>query len=474
MLIRPLALVAMVTFCSCSGDGGGAPPLDGGNDSSARDALAGGPPPHTTDLASHMPPSLAIMDVMAWFGIPAALGGPDSAWGNWHIPAFNCVPARDPLSCDDAGERAIASRYRPLDGIYSSSGRDAEGLAHIKLMLSNLRAPAGCDSSARLDALGIQQGGLAYSSLHGGNAGGAVELAYQSLLHFLDEADAEGRSGAIVLMNDTTWYWNNGKYEKLDCAASRATCIANLQQDVIDLIQIGTPHPSALRLGGKLLLYLYLDGAAGFPTVTEWTTIFANARAATGQDFYTLATHAPSRYFDAFDALAPWVEPLDTWTQTSGTTVYAHAQAYAAAQIDPLIKAAPAGKVVFGGVAPGFDDFTKDWGSCVERQMPPPSEAPPRHLDVLRGQIDYLKSKGLTAVTLHTWDDFTEGTFFEPSVEEGVTKLIALRQKLGDLFGEAQSASADEALAARWTSYGKTYPCSGGVGAYDPPKVCSQ
>jgi hypothetical protein len=456
-----LAGVCVTALCGCGGQ-----ISDGDELGQVGEALS-----HTSDLASHMPAHLAIMDVMAWFGIPSSMGGPDNSFGNWDVTHFNCVQDRSPTSCDASGNRAVASRYHPLAGMYSSTGRDAEGLARIKLMLSNLRS--SCNLGARLDAFAIQQGGLHFSSLHGSTSGGAPEIAYQALTHWLAEADAEGRTGAVVPMDDITWYWNNGHWLGLDCAASRSTCIKYVQDDVIDLVRIASPHPSALRINGKLLLYFYLDTASAFPSMAEWNTILANARAATGQDFYTVATHAPASAFAAFDGVSPWVDPGYAWPHTAGGTVYAHAQRYAAFQHDPLYAALPAGKVVFGGVAPGFDDFTMHWGGCDQRQIPTAAEGTPRHLDVLRGSIDYLRGKGAHGVIVHTWDDWTEGSFMEPSVEEGTSKIVTLRQKLGDLYGEAQNAAGDQQLSDRWVAYGKTYPCSGGVGSYNAPAACS-
>jgi hypothetical protein len=410
---------------------------------------------HADDFAAKMPSHLVIMDTMAWFGIPSS---GDPSWGTWQLPPFRCVPARDPATCDDTGNRSIASRYHPLAGIYSSSGRDAESLRRIDLMLSNLRSPT--DASARIDAYAIQLDGTHFTSLHGAPAPSA-EIAYQALEHFLTEADALGRANAVVPMDDATWYWNNGHWLGLDCAASRATCLDYLRQDVIDLITLAAPHASALRVDGKLVLHFYLDAAAQFPSAAEWSAIFAAARAATGHDFYTIGTHALPGWFDAFDALAPWVDPGYAWPHTSGPSVYEHARAYAALQHDPLLAAVPPGRVVFGGVAPGFDDFTMGWGACVQRQIP-------RDLDLLRGTIDYLASQSIKGVMLTTWDDWTEGSFFEPSVEEGTSKLVTLRQKLADLYGEPQDPTGDAALDARWRSYPPSNACCAPAAVLEP------
>ena len=440
---------------------------------------------HKSDLDVTMPAHLAIMDTMAWFGVPTSFSSStadDNGWGNWNVGAMSCVASRPPETCDATGNREISSRYHPLDGIYSSSGGAAESVARIKLMLSNLRT--SCDDSARIDAYAIQLNGTHYTSLHGGDSG-AAEISYQSLEAFLTQADAEGRVNAVLPGNDASWYWNNGHYEGLYCADSRSTCLSYLQQDVIDMVNIANPHKSALRIDGRLVLHFFADGGnmtsktptgskvVSYPTAAEWANIFANARNSTGVDFYSVGSHVSHEYFGAFDALSPWVAPSSYWPNTSGATVEAHAVAYAKALHADLFDNVPSGHVAFGNVAPGFDDFTEEWGQCVQRQMPPPSEAKPRDLDVIRGTVSYLKTQGVKGVLISTWDDWTEGTFFEPSIEEGTTELVTLRQQLGILYGDTQSASGDTALGQRWNQYGKTYPCSGGLGSDDAPGVCA-
>jgi len=447
-----LSLLALLVACQ-------PPPDDSGATESAQTAAN-----HTFDLASHMPAHLAIMDTMSWFGVPTSANGPDSSWGNWDIGTMKCVPSRSPAQCDASGDRDVASKFHPLVGAYSSSGNDAQGVGHIQLMLSNLRSD--CDDSARIDAYAIQLNGTHYTSLHGGSSA-APNLSLESLDAFLREADKESRVNAVLPSDDASWYWNNGHYEKLDCSTAHATCLAYLQQDIVDMVQIASSHPSAVRINGKLLLHFYIDTTDATPA--EWSTILANARAVTGKDFYTVAQHANATYFAAFDALAPWVDPSYWWQHTSGATVRAHAAAYAKALTQPLLSAAPAGRVVFGDIAPGFDDFTEEWGKCVVRELP---AGDPRDLDLMRGIVDYLSSAKIQGVVMTTWDDWTEGTFFEPSVEEGTSKLVTLRQSLGALFGDAQSASGDAALDARWRHYGKPNTCAG-TSAFTAPAQCT-
>jgi cytoskeletal protein CcmA (bactofilin family) len=220
------------------------------------------------------------------------------------------------------------------------------------------------------------------------------------------------------------------------------------------------------------VLWFYVDTASGAPTATEWGNIFNNVRAAKG-DFYAIASGSPSTafigLFSAFDGLSPWIN-LGIWDGTSGSTVNAHAQAYAQRLHQNLIANVPPGKVVFGGVGPGFDDFTNSWsGPCQSRQLPRPSEAAPRNPAVLAGMIDYLKTTSIRGVILQTWDDWTEGSQLEPSVEEGPSRLVLLRQKLGELYGDAPDAAGDSALSARWQNYGQARNC--GPSFKTPPQT---
>ena len=65
------------------------------------------------------------------------------------------------------------------------------------------------------------------------------------------------------------------------------------------------------------------------------------------------------KFFEqAFDALAPWLQ-LGNWSSSSGANVRQHAFNYAASLHGALYGAVTSypGRVVFGGVAPGFDDW---------------------------------------------------------------------------------------------------------------------
>ncbi|CAF2753127.1 unnamed protein product [Rotaria sp. Silwood2] len=97
---------------------------------------------HTYDLASQMPSRFVCMFSVSWFGIGPSDPqgkGPDPYTNHWDIgKQGSCVSASQPDQCGTDGQRNISSYYRPLAGIYSSSGLDNESLARIDLMLTTL------------------------------------------------------------------------------------------------------------------------------------------------------------------------------------------------------------------------------------------------------------------------------------------------------------------------------------------------
>ena len=441
---------------------------------------------HAFDFAANMPPHFAAMFSMSWFGIRASDpqgAGPIPSYGNWTWGSSGCIAVNDPATCDTcvlrgqnnvclqtgAPQRVIASRRRPLAGIYSASGRDAEGLSHIDLFLSQIRR--ACDDGAKLDAWSIQLLGTAPTSLHTASPSTNPEIAYQALLKFYQEADAAGMTGAVMAGNDTTYYFKWGSSIGLDCAANKAACVSAITQDVIDMAEMGANHLSGTKIAGKPVLFIYFDPAD--LVVSDWQTILDDARNTGGRDFYVIASiqggikdSTGADYFTVFDAASPWIAL--NWNSYSGADVRTHAESWFAGRHDPFFNSVGSypGRVVFGGVAPGFDDYTMNWCSPqAERQL---IADDPRDPDVVRGSIDYLVSKGTRGVILFTWDDWTEGTHWEPDVAGGTDTLLLMRQELGRLYGEPADAAADQSLVDRWNNYGQARDCSGGAAKHRP------
>jgi hypothetical protein len=150
-MTRNRLLVGLLGLCGC---GVGTEKEAGGPSGSVEQALN---VTHTFDFDAQMPPHLAVMFSMSWFGIPASDpqgAGPDPSYGNTQWNGA-CAASNNPSQCGNcllygAGdaclttgsmERQMASRRRPLAGIYSASAVDPEGEARVDLMLSTLRRP---------------------------------------------------------------------------------------------------------------------------------------------------------------------------------------------------------------------------------------------------------------------------------------------------------------------------------------------
>jgi hypothetical protein len=441
---------------------------------------------HAFDFASAMPSHLAVMFSMSWFGIPSSDpqgGGPDPSYGNakW---GGGCVATSDPATCSTCilkgasdtcimtgpPQRAMASRRRMLAGIYSASALDTEGKARTDLMLSGIRR--ACDSGANLDAWTMQMNGLRDTPLHATNPTcSTCKIAYDAALGFLAEADAGGMTNTIIPGDDATWYFHFGSgvgLGKCDDSAGnpKQSCIAALTQDFVDMSNMSAAHASGLKLHGKPVIYVYFDSS--HLTVAQWQSLLQNARNQSGRDFYVIAsTQNPSAttYFGAFDAMSPWINL--TWNNYSGATVRQHAFNWAAGLHGALHSAVAtySGRALFGAMTPGFDDFTMSWGQCLERQLPP---GDPRDPEVLLGEFDYFKSVGMTGLVGQTWDDWTEGTNFEPDVAGSTATLIEMRQQLAGLFGYQADPAGDAQLTSRWESYGQARNCDGGSASTPP------
>jgi MYXO-CTERM domain-containing protein len=436
---------------------------------------------HSFDLAANLPPHLSIMFAMSWFGLKStepSLSNPDPSYGNWSWSTPSCGGiASDPHECALFGasyERNVASRGRPLAGIYSSSGADEESRRRIDLMLSTIRRP--CDEGARIDAFAIQLNGLRNTSLHPSNpAATSAELPYQALRQFLARADAAGMHDAVMPAIDATWYWHFQSAAGLDCDGDPQSCADQLSADIVDLLALVGGHPSALRVGGRPMFLFYED--AGTIPPSAWVGIFDRARNDGAEDFYTLGSKSSSAatadsLFDAFDALAPWIE-LGAWDPSTSEPVRSLAASYAQSIHQGALSAVSGhpGRVVFAGLHPGFNDFTEDWGACSERTIPHVGQgAGPRDLDFLEGMFDWaVATGGLQGALLATWDDWTEGSYFEPDLTDGPERLVRLRNRLGELYGEAADPPGESRLRNRWTDYGQARGCSDTTAIASPP-----
>src|SRR5205823_760211 len=88
-------------------------------------------------------------------------------------------------------------------------------------------------------------------------------------------------------------------------------------------------------------------------------------------DFYAIGVSSDSTYFNSYDALAPWLQTTSFNATANG--VYSDSYTHAQYRHEDLVHAVASypGRLVYGGVTPGFDDWTRNWsGPCQERTMP--------------------------------------------------------------------------------------------------------
>jgi hypothetical protein len=456
---------------------------------------------HTFDYASKAPARLSVMFTMAWFGIdardPQTPRGADPTYQNWGAASSCSLVTADPTASDTCirmgagnacvatgdAQRKISSRRRPLTGIWSGTGRDVESQHKLDLMLAMLRRP-GCraDDGAKLDAWTMQNNSIKLSSKYVANPSAAADIPYRTMMALFDRADRAGIPNAVMPGFDSTWYFHFAAAAGLgkcdDSAGNpRASCMNAVRDDVRDLAVEAARRPSALKVNGKPVVFVYTDPwesesarhGGHQPDASEWTTILDGARGAAGFDFYVIGVGADPSFFAAFDALAPWLG-LGAYVDQPGTSIYADSFAHTQQIHASLLGGVGAwpGRLVYGAITPGFDDWTRNWGGpCMERQMP---TGAPRDPALMTAQSDFFfaHKSDFHGFIGETWDDWTEGSEFEPDVAEGPDRLVRLRQLLGRVFGDAPDAAGDARLAARWTSYGQARNGSGGAAGASP------
>lgn len=418
---------------------------------------------HTYDLATKMPSRFACMFSVSWFGIgptdPQG-AGPDTNSNHWNVGSQGaCVPAAKPDQCGSDGQRKISSNYRPLAGIYSSSGLDKEGLARIDLMLSTLRKEGSCDyGHAQFDAWSIQLESIQLSSRYVQNPSMNVEIPYQAYLHFRQRSVVlKFPSGVIIPGYDSTWLYLFSRYlglgycDNSNSSNPRDACLNSTIADFIDIID-DISLTSNYLINGKPLLFIYTSVGGNLLSSSEWSYIWSNVHQRVTLDFYTICT--TTSLLNVFDGVAPWID-LVAWSMTnSALPLYNRTIAWLKLVYGPILSSnIPSGRIIMGGLTPGFNDFTQSWGACQPRSIP-------RQPDLIRAQLDYFSSNSIRHLFIYTWDDWTEGSQCEPDTTNGTQVLLFLRQSIASFYNIAQNTDDDTKLVSRWTNYPQLRNCT--------------
>jgi hypothetical protein len=321
-------------------------------------------------------PLKVYMHYMPWFETPATLGGND--WGfHWE---FN---NRNPNIVDAQGKRQIASHYYPKIGPYAS--RDPHVIEYHLLLMKY----AGVDG-VMINWYG-QQG-----------TNGDIGNLLTSSNAIVDRVDDAGLDFGVVLEDRFSGSIEHAKAN-----------VRYLRDNYFN-------RPNYIRQGAAQDPLMAIFGPITFQQPAQWTQILAEA----GEDvnFATLWYEKNEAGANA-DGEYAWIY------QDAARTHYQH-------QSDFYAHRAPTLGTAGGSAYPGFNDYYQEGGlgNVVPFEIPHLNGDTLASLlslaDTNKGVIDFLQ--------LNTWNDFSEGTMFEPTVETGFSYLEQVQDFTGVPYGKAE------------------------------------
>jgi Glycosyl hydrolase family 99 len=320
-------------------------------------------------------PMKVYMHYMPWFDTPATLGG--NQWG-WHWK----MNTQNPNIVDSTGKRQIASHYYPMIGPYDS--RDPDVIEYHMLLMKY----SGVDGVV-LDWYGVQ-----------GTNGDIGSLLTNSNA-IVDRVGDYGLDFGVVLEDRFSANTDQAKAN-----------VAYLRDHYFN-------QPDYIRLGASQDPLLMVFGPITFQQESDWTQILAQANE--DVDFLTL-----------------WYESGDAGSNADGE----YAWIYEDENLDNHLthqsnfdrfRAPSLGTA--GGVAyPGFDDFYVEGGVGQVVPFEIPHDDGQTLADVLSVASQY--SNSIDFLQLATFNDFGEGTMFEPTVETGFNYLHQIQEFTGTPYDE--------------------------------------
>jgi hypothetical protein len=333
-------------------------------------------------------PMPVYMHYMPWFETPATLGG--SNWGfHWK---FN---NQNPNIVDPSGKRQIASHYYPKIGPYASSDPDVIEY-HLHLMKLS-----GVDG-VLIDWYGIQ-----------GTNGDIVSLR-QNSEHVIRSVDEYGLKFGVVLEDRFS--------------ANINQAVANvdyLRHNPNPGLYPNYPgyfeNPDYIRMGAGNDPLLPTFGPITFQQPSQWTTILGAA----GEDV---------------EFLPLWYESADAGTNANGEYSWIYedesADNHWTHQSNFYRFRADAIGTAGGSAYPGFVDFYQEGGLGQVVPFEIPHDDGQTLEDLLELAEQYANK--IQFLQLNTFNDFGEGTMFEPTVETGFEYLKQIQQYTGVSYGESE------------------------------------
>ncbi len=322
-------------------------------------------------------PQKVYMHYMPWFETPMSLGGTN--WG-YHWKFNN----KNPNVVDSNGRRQIASHYYPKIGPYASS--DPNVIEYHLLLMKY----AGVDG-VMIDWYGAQ-----------GTNGDVGSLLTNSNA-LVGKVDDYGLKFGVVLEDRFSKVSSSNQTADINKAIANVTYLKENYFNKPDYIRLGAGDDPLMGVFGPIT----------FQTSAQWTQILAAA----GEDvnFLTL-----------------WYEKNDAGANADGEYAWIYQDnhdhlTYHQANFNNI--RAPALGVAGAVAYPGFNDYYQEGGTGTVIGFEIPHNNGQTLADILAFQKTHTAN--IDFLQLATFNDFGEGTMFEPTVETGFNYLEQIQDYTG-------------------------------------------
>jgi hypothetical protein len=334
--------------------------------------------PHLSLAQSAVVPKTNPMKVyahyMPWFQTPTTLGA--NNWGyHWKMNT------RNPNVIDGNGRRQIASNYYPLIGPYDSTDSDVIEY-HMLLM-----------KVAGIDGVIVDWYGK-----NGSN--GDINSLLAASNKIISKVPNFGLKFAV------------------DLEDRFATSVNDVKVNVDYAKQNYFTNPAYIRAGADNKPLLPVFGPIKYQTPSQWTTILSGP----GET----------------PAVMPlWYESSDVGTPAKGEYSWIYQDANQSNHLNHqqnfLANRSQAVGLAMGSAYPGFDDYYLQGGTGTNLNLHIPSNNGQTLSALLSLANQYAGN--IDMMQLNTFNDFGEGTMFEPTVENGFSYLQQVQQYTGVPYG---------------------------------------
>jgi hypothetical protein len=317
-------------------------------------------------------PTKVYMHYMPWFDGPQNPVAGGTYSWGWHWTMAN----RNPNIIDASGKRQIASHFYPLIGPYASNDPH---VVEYHLLLMKL---AGIDG-VLVDWYGSE-----------GSNGDVGNLLNNSNA-LINKTGAVGVKFGLV-MEDRFW-------GTIQNARNSMTYAKNNYFNKSNFIRTGAGNDPLVGVFGPIT----------YQTPAQWTDILSYA----GEDV---------------EFLPLWYESGDAGSNADGEYAWVYSDAITGIR-NFYQNRAPGLKTAMGIAYPGFHDYYVEGGAGSSYFYIPENNGATLNdalsaYDQFKGNLDFLQ--------LATFNDFGEGTIFEPTLENGFKYLVRIQQYTGVPYTE--------------------------------------